>query len=141
MNIGGERKFVLIRYKIKTPGCSEKGSRVISEYAILENGPTMSKPTNTLGPNRPFSEYHPTGFRYSAPTLTLQDLTLDVPNFEPWLLELWHDFLIEPTPYLVASAILYLGFILLLAKYYGVVWWIVSFLLQFVPWDEDLGAV
>jgi hypothetical protein len=53
--------------------------------------------------------------------------------------ELWCDFLIEPTPYLVASAMLYLGGVLILAQYYEAVWWIACFFFRFIPWDDELG--
>jgi len=64
---------------------------------------------------------------------------MEIPDFELWFSELWHDFLIEPTPYLVASAIAYLGFILLLSQYNAAIWRLSFFLLRFVPWDDDLG--
>ncbi|CCD53898.1 hypothetical protein ACHAPF_003205 [Botrytis cinerea] len=43
---------------------------------------------------------------------------------EIWLMELWKDFLLEPTPYL----------------YYPTVLNIAYFLIQLIPWDDDLGA-
>jgi hypothetical protein len=49
----------------------------------------------------------------------------------------WNDFLVEPTPYLVTSATIYLGFVLLLSQYYAAIWRLSCFLLQFVPWDDD----
>jgi hypothetical protein len=51
---------------------------------------------------------------------------------------LWNDFLIEPTPYLVASATIYLGFVLLLSQYYAAIWQLSCVLFQFFPWDDDL---
>merc|ERR1712098_811224 len=60
--------------------------------------------------------YLPSQYRHNeiSPTFgELPSITLEVPDFEPWINELWHDFLIEPTPYLVTSAISYLGFVLL----------------------------
>ena len=62
-----------------------------------------------------------------------------MPDFELWIDELWHDFLIEPTPYLVASAILYLGGVLLLARYYEAVWWLCCFFFHFIPYDDELS--
>lgn len=87
-------------------------------------------------------EYLPSQFRYNETSPTFDELpniTMEVPSFEPWINELWHDFLIEPTPYLVASAISYLGFVLLVSRYYSAVWQLLCFLFRFVPWDEDLG--
>ncbi len=87
-------------------------------------------------------EYHPTDIRYIDPSHTLSELpniVLEAPDFELWINELWHDFLIEPTPYLVVSAMSYLGFILLVLRYYGAFWWLICLFFQFVPWDEDLG--
>ena len=82
-------------------------------------------------------------FRYQRPSLPrleyIPSLVLEIPDFEPWIDELWHDFLIEPTPYLVASAILYLGGVLLLAQYYQAVWLVCCFFFQFIPWDDELG--
>ncbi|KAL2075607.1 hypothetical protein VTL71DRAFT_550 [Oculimacula yallundae] len=86
--------------------------------------------------------YLPSEFRHNEASPTFDELpsiTIEVPEFEPWILELWHDFLIEPTPYLVASAILYLGFVLLVSRYYSAVWQILCFFFRFVPWEEDLG--
>lgn len=89
------------------------------------------------------STYQPTRFRYeppnSSPTETLPRLSLEVPDFELWIKELWDDFLVEPTPYLVASAITYLGFILLLTQYHTAIWQISCFFLQFIPWDDEFG--
>ena len=84
--------------------------------------------------------YYPANFRHCPPSTppTLPSLALEIPDFELWLTELWNDFLIEPTPYLVASATIYLGFVLLLSQYYAVIWQISCFLFQFVPWDDDL---
>jgi hypothetical protein len=89
------------------------------------------------------SNYHPTRFRHLPPPDLLDHLPItpfQTPDFELWINELWHDFLIEPTPYLVASAITYLGFILLLGEYYEVVWVVFCFILRlFVPWDDATG--
>jgi hypothetical protein len=86
-----------------------------------------------------YSDYQPRQFRYNPPPLTLQDLILERPDFGLWINELWHDFLIEPTPYLVASAIAYLGCILLLSQYYAAIWHLSRIFLQFVPWDDEFG--
>ena len=88
------------------------------------------------------AEYLPSKFRHNEISPTFDEppsLILEVPDLEPWINELWHDFLIEPTPYLVASAISYLGFVLLVSRYYSTVWQLLCFLFRFVPWDEDLG--
>jgi hypothetical protein len=86
------------------------------------------------------SPNHPTHFRYFPPPDT-QDLALalEVPDFELWAKELSHDFLIEPTPYLVASAICYVGGVLILVQYYWALWWLVCYSFRLLPWDDDLG--
>jgi hypothetical protein len=92
---------------------------------------TSTEPTN-----------HPTVFRYARALSRIEDvpsLVLEMPDFELWINELWHDFLIEPTPYLVASAILYLGSVLLLAQYYEAVWRLCSFFFHFIPYDDELS--
>ena len=66
-------------------------------------------------------------------------MNLETLDFEYWISELWQDFLIEPTPYVVASAITYLGFILLLVQYYTVMWQLFRFFVHFIPWDESVG--
>ena len=85
------------------------------------------------------SHYGPTNFRHNPPPTppTLPSLALEIPEIELWLSELWDDFLIEPTPYLVASATIYVGFVLLLSQYYAAIWQLSCFLFQFVPWDDD----
>jgi hypothetical protein len=80
--------------------------------------------------------------RYPVPTLTLIDLPtliLEIPDFdfEPWLLELWNDFLIEPTPYLVVSAMIYIGLLLLVSHYYDALWRVISLWFYFLPWDDE----
>jgi hypothetical protein len=79
---------------------------------------------------------------YEVPTLTLIDLPtiiFEIPDFdfEPWLVELWNDFLIEPTPYLVIWATAYLGCILLLSQYYATILWVVGLWVGFIPWDDE----
>ena len=91
--------------------------------------------------------YRPSHFRHTTPSnpstsasLSFNPiLPLEIPDFEPWLLALWHDFLIEPTPYLVLGCMLYLGGVLLVAQYYALIWSFVRFLVRFVPWDEEFG--
>jgi len=91
------------------------------------------------------SNYYPSRFRHPhipPPDLLdhLPSLPLKTPDFELWINELWHDFLIEPTPYLVASTITYLGFILLVGQYWEVMWKVEWFLVKlFVPWDDESG--
>jgi hypothetical protein len=86
------------------------------------------------------SNYYPTRFRHLPPPDHLPILPLQTPDFELWINELWHDFLIEPTPYLVASAITYLGFILLVGQYWEVMWRVLCFVCGlFVPWDDESG--
>jgi hypothetical protein len=64
---------------------------------------------------------------------------MKVSDLELWINELWHDFLIERTWYLVASTITYLGFILLFVQYYSAIWQLSYFFSRFVPWDGDFG--
>lgn len=87
-------------------------------------------------------DYYTTNFRYTTPP-NIQDLTLalEVPNFGLWVNELWHDFLVEPTPYLVASAICYVGGVLVLVQYYWAIWWLACFVFRLLPWDDDLGFI
>jgi hypothetical protein len=68
-------------------------------------------------------------------------LEIEIPDYELWLNELWHDFLPEPTPYLVATITCYLGGVLMLVQCYEWMWWLLYLLIQFIPWDEnfDLG--
>jgi hypothetical protein len=61
-------------------------------------------------------------------------------EMEIWILELWKDFLLEPTPYLVISASLYLGIFILFIQYYPTIWNIAYFFIQLIPWDEDFGT-
>lgn len=97
-------------------------------------------------PNTPLttstSTYRPSQFRHTTPTPSpapLPNLILEIPDLERWMIELWHDFLIEPTPYLVASAICYLGGVLVLVQYYTMIWRLLCFFLQFVPLDDEFG--
>lgn len=127
----GFRKYV----KLRTIGIR---FRFRNRPKGLESCPKTSQDSSKSG-------YHPTHFRHSQPHSThsrlpdLSNLSLEIPDFELWINELWHDFLIEPTPYLVASAIIYLGFILLVSQYYAALWRVVCFLFQFVPWDVEAG--
>ncbi|KAF7881736.1 uncharacterized protein EAF02_006424 [Botrytis sinoallii] len=61
-------------------------------------------------------------------------------EMEIWLIDLWKDFLLEPTPYLVLSATLYLGLFIILLQYYPTILNIAYFLIQLIPWDDDFGA-
>jgi len=85
------------------------------------------------------SNYCPASFRNNPPATppSLPSLALEIPDYELWITELWNDFLIEPTPYLVASATIYLGFALLLSQYYAAFWQLSCILVQFIPWDDD----
>ncbi len=88
------------------------------------------------------ASYFLSQFRHDPPhrNLSILPLELEIPDFELWITELWNDFLIEPTPYLVTSAIIYLGFILFVSRYYSLIWWGVCFFGNFVPWDDDGGG-
>jgi hypothetical protein len=102
-------------------------------------------------PRTGLSMHANTHFRYSArPSLPKTNpnredlplvlpLTLEIPDIQLWMTELWHDFLIEPTPYLVASAICYVGGVLILVQYHWAVVWLACFFFRLLPWDEDLG--
>jgi hypothetical protein len=82
-----------------------------------------------------------THFRYTRPpSPNIQDLAfaLEMPKFGLWMNELWHDFLIESTPYLVASAICYVGGVLILVQYHWAIWWLARFFFRLLPWDDDL---
>jgi len=99
-------------------------------------------PDSSLTATPSGSAYHPSQFRHTSPPPQLRDLpalTLEIPDFELWINELWHDFLIEPTPYLVASAICYLGGVLILVQYYALIWRVLYFFLHFVPLDDEFG--
>ncbi|TVY43637.1 hypothetical protein LOCC1_G003829 [Lachnellula occidentalis] len=74
---------------------------------------------------REASNYYPSRFRHLPPPDLLDhlpSLPLKTLDLELWINELCHDFFIEPTPYLVASAIIYLGFILLVGQYWEIMW-------------------
>lgn len=89
------------------------------------------------------STYQPTNFRHRStaePSVDLEKIIpLELPELEVWVVELWDDFLLEPTPYLVLSAVFYLGFTLLLVRYHAFMWYAVCFLSRFIPWDEDFN--
>jgi hypothetical protein len=85
-------------------------------------------------------------FRHTPPVPppTLRDLALTpemLPDVTIWVNELWNDFLLEPTPYIVASAIWYVGGVLLLVEYYWALWWLACFLFRLLPWDDELDFV
>jgi hypothetical protein len=84
-------------------------------------------------------------FRHKPPALpTLRDLALTpemLPDVTIWANELWNDFLLEPTPYLVASAICYVGSVLILVQYYWALWWLACFLFRLLPWDDEFDFV
>ncbi|KAH8672500.1 hypothetical protein BGZ60DRAFT_404997 [Tricladium varicosporioides] len=88
------------------------------------------------------SNYHASHFRHNPPASqrVLSDLNITVSksDFEIWINELWDDAEVEPTPYLVASALFYLVFILLLVEYYEIVWKAVCLMCMLIPWDENL---
>ena len=124
------RKGMKIYVKCRIAGARFRGRRA--------KGPSYSDAPEETG----LSNYYPSQFRHqppSAPT-SLPTLALEIPDFELWITELWNDFLIEPTPYLVASAIIYFGFVLLLTQYYVAIWQLLCFLFQFVPWDDELAS-
>lgn len=91
--------------------------------------------------DREMESHQPTRFRHLPPPDLLDhlpSLPLQTQDFELWINGLWRDFLIEPTPYLVASALTYLGFILLVGQYYEVLWKMFRFVVSlFVPWDDE----
>lgn len=85
----------------------------------------------------------PSRFRHLPPPDLLDhlpSLPLQTSDFEPWINELWDDFCVEPTPYLVACSMTYLCFILLIGQYFELWWRVVCFVLRlFVPWDDEDG--
>lgn len=86
------------------------------------------------------ANHHSHTFRHQrlpVTNFTLPSLNeIELSDYEAWLMELYHDFLLEPTPYLVASAICYLGGVLVLVQYHAQLWWILGVLMQCVPWDD-----
>ena len=130
----GIRKYVKLR--ISTTSRRRRTTR--SRSPRRRSSPIFS--------NKP-AAYRPSHFRHtiprhppvSLPPTAILPLEIPIPDFEPWILSLWHDFLIEPTPYLVLGCMIYLGGVLLVAQYYALIWKVVLFLLRFVPWDEEFG--
>jgi hypothetical protein len=123
---GGLRRYVRVR--------------ILSERLRRRKGESHSKDSRlSIGVEAP--AYCPTAFRLQSPSPREDQfaslITLEIPDFELWINELWHDFLTEPTPYLVASAILYLGFILILVQYHTAMWQIACFFMRFIPWDDE----
>ncbi|TVY71339.1 hypothetical protein LSUE1_G004443 [Lachnellula suecica] len=138
----GCHKKLASKLRTKGEGLFKGGMR---RYVRLRTGwkfrkRTSYSETRNTGRDEAY-HYHPTRFRHLPPPDLLDHLPtlpIQAPDFELWINELWNDFLIEPTPYLVASAITYLGFILLLGQYYEVAWRVVYFVLRlFMPWDEE----
>ena len=126
----GIRRYV----KIRITGLRPRRRRRKRSITTLANTPL----------NINMHTYTPSQFRHTTPLSTSAIplpnlLEATVPDLERWLLELWHDFLIEPTPYLIASAICYLGGLLVVLQYYAVLWRVVCFFLQFVPFDDEFG--
>lgn len=119
------------------------GIRRYVKVRVIGIRPRRRRQRITTLPNTPLtikSTYQPSQFRHTPPTQpSLPNLSLEIPDLERWMIELWHDFLIEPTPYLVATAICYLGGVLILVEYYAVIWRVLCFFLQFVPLDDEFG--
>jgi hypothetical protein len=86
---GGIRRYVRIR---------------VTGIKPRRHGRSNIKSPNTLltYSDARHTQLHPLHFRHVSPTSSqgLPILALDIPDFERWVNELWHDFLIEPTPYL-----------------------------------------
>jgi hypothetical protein len=98
--------------------------------SITQKDPRGIRPERT--------EPRPMHFRYDIPVSPSIDFPT-IPSeteLEHWFLDLYYDFLIEPTPYLVSGLLLYLGFILLFFNYYFIIWRLLCFFFQFLPWDE-----
>jgi hypothetical protein len=116
-------------------------ARLTTSRLKRASSPRASGPSSLSRNNA--HNYHTTHFRYSPPPPppNIQDLALalEMPDFNLWVNELWQDFLIEPTPYLVASAICYVGGVLILVQYHWAVWWLACFVFRLLPWDDDLG--
>ncbi|KAF8852272.1 hypothetical protein BDZ45DRAFT_749775 [Acephala macrosclerotiorum] len=107
----------------------------------LEEARELRLPTERLV----VSFHQPTAFRHNSLISTSQEFPNIIPNIpseeelETWFLDLWEDFLIEPTPYLVCGLLLYLGGILLLSNYHAAIWRLSCFLFRFLPWDYEDG--
>lgn len=144
----GLRGYVQIRQKVAVlchTESLEKRARFttheISPTTLITRNPTPrrchSKPTKFHTVSRPHHQYH------SRPRFRDVYRPTCIPaasEMEIWMVELWKDFLLEPTPYLVISATFYLGLFLISLQYYPTIWNIAYFLIQFIPWDDDFGA-
>ena len=115
--------------------------RILAERGRSEEPLGIDLPSLAVGSEA--LNYRPIHFRYRADTPPDEQfeslMNYEILDYEYWFAQLWQDFLIEPTPYVVASAITYLGFILLLVQYYALMWQFICLLGQFVPWDENVG--
>lgn len=120
-------------------------ARLISARFRRFSSSSSRKESFVIPPAAHHNYHTTTHFRYAPPPRpappNIQDLALalEVPDFSLWMNELWHDFLIEPTPYLVASAICYVGGILVLVQYSWAIWWLACFMFRLLPWDDDLS--
>lgn len=121
----GMRKYVRVRIS----GMNTRSRRRPHPHNITAY--TDPPPNNT--------NYQPSQFRHinTPPSSPIPTPFLEIPDFELWATELWHDFLIEPTRYLVASAICYLGGLLVLVQYYQLIWKVLCFVAQFIPMDDE----
>jgi len=131
----GVKRYLRILHKGRF--CKRGGTPVPHHSAYITTGTTIEVSTEHYTLHTPA-----TTLRYPTPTLTFIDLPtliLEIPDFdfEPWLMELWNDFLNEPTPYLVASAMLYLGGLLLVSHYHGTIWWVIRLWFYLLPWDDE----
>jgi hypothetical protein len=141
-----EKEDIKPRKLGRGPMLVKRGIRKYVRVRITGIQPRRRRRNITTHPNMRLENsdmnYHPSEFRHTSLPPTpheLPTLALEIPDFELWMNELWRDFLIEPTPYLVASAICYLGGVLILVQYYALIWRVLYFFLNFVPLDDEFG--
>lgn len=142
----GLRKYVRIRQTI----VKIKYRRDRKKERSRQRPPYFRRPSTGLPSYRPWNfrhkhPYTPCLHQSQSCQSTPQDDVLESPGeaseLETWMMELWHDFLIEPTPYLVASAMVYLGAIVIFIQYYLLIWRIICFSFKFIPgWDEEFWS-
>lgn len=74
----------------------------------------------------------------SSPSSSLSIITeVEADSEGSWMPQIWHDFLANPVPVLVALGLVYLACILLLTQYWGPVWKVVGFFKDVLPWDAE----
>jgi hypothetical protein len=107
----GAAKYVRLRTRFS------RRRRTIQEAESSQQSSACYRSPTKFRTRRPPRSSHVEG-----PLTSLLALTILPSEFEQFLAELWKDFLIEPIPYLIAWALCYLGFVLLLGRYYMLIW-------------------